>query len=582
MGLEGEGDYALANEWLSHATELFQREHPQCRCISMEWSVWSGAGMGQKLGRVDLLANQGISPIPVDAGIQEFLRLIDTPNLPTSLVITSRFGLLPTVTMTNRPPAHYRFIHSIPVYYPEIELVADCHVSPDLDPYLDDHKLHETRLFPAVMALEAMTEAAIVLMQKDSDSSTPQFHDVQFRQAIVVPSGQDSDSLVIRIAALADDQGQISLAIRSSTTNFQINHIEARCTLQSQGAMSGLEHVDLRQLPKDPIRPFSADESLYAHVLFQSGRFQRISGYQMIEARRCIGQLSKDGQTTWFGEALPQRCLLGDPGARDAALHGIQACIPHKTVIPVSVDKIECGLIRTEKPQRMLAIEVADHGQELVYDMIIFDHEGRPIETWHKLTLQVMGTPANLRINSPFLLIPFFERMVADELPEADLTLSIAAVAEAVRTTSVDSHHRPDGKPDPQNDRHQSASYSGVWRLSANSAKPIGCDLQMVSAKSTTDWEALLGEEGIKLAKMISQGVQESLDVAATRVWTAREAMKKAGFSALAPLTVDPDSSGLWVVFKSGPSKVFSSCVEASDISPNLCMAVALLIGENK
>ncbi len=58
-GLPGEADYGVANEWLTRLTERFQRRHPACRCLALEWSVWSGVGMGDRLGRVDALARRG-------------------------------------------------------------------------------------------------------------------------------------------------------------------------------------------------------------------------------------------------------------------------------------------------------------------------------------------------------------------------------------------------------------------------------------------------------------------------------------------------------------------------------------------
>ena len=54
-GLHGEADYALANEWLTALHRSWQADHPHCRCLAVEWSVWSGVGMGERLGRIDAL-----------------------------------------------------------------------------------------------------------------------------------------------------------------------------------------------------------------------------------------------------------------------------------------------------------------------------------------------------------------------------------------------------------------------------------------------------------------------------------------------------------------------------------------------
>src|SRR5688572_32285608 len=67
---------------------------------------------------------------------------------------------------------------------------------------------------------------------------------------------------------------------------------------------------------------------LYGRVLFHSGRFQRLSNYRALKATECSAEIMPDGTTTWFGRYLPGGLVLGDPGARDAAIHAVQACVP--------------------------------------------------------------------------------------------------------------------------------------------------------------------------------------------------------------------------------------------------------------
>src|SRR5439155_8706573 len=54
-GLQGEAHYALANELLARRTEELARRHPHWRCRALQWSVWSGVGMGERLGRLEQL-----------------------------------------------------------------------------------------------------------------------------------------------------------------------------------------------------------------------------------------------------------------------------------------------------------------------------------------------------------------------------------------------------------------------------------------------------------------------------------------------------------------------------------------------
>jgi len=120
-GLPGEADYAAANEWLRALTDRFQDDHPQCRCVTLEWSVWSGVGMGQRLGRVELLAQQGITPIPPDEGVRLLSALL-ARRLPSArILVTGRFGALPTLAFEHTNTPFVRFLEQARVFYPGIE-----------------------------------------------------------------------------------------------------------------------------------------------------------------------------------------------------------------------------------------------------------------------------------------------------------------------------------------------------------------------------------------------------------------------------------------------------------------------------
>jgi enediyne polyketide synthase len=82
---------------------------------------------------------------------------------------------------------------------------------------------------------------------------------------------------------------------------------------------------------------------LYGPILFQSGRFSRVEAYQRLQSDRSIARLRPPKQDQWFARHLSPELALGDSASRDAALHSIQACIPHKTILPVGVDRITAG-----------------------------------------------------------------------------------------------------------------------------------------------------------------------------------------------------------------------------------------------
>ena len=104
---------------------------------------------------------------------------------------------LPTITLEPRELPLLRFIDRPRVHYPGIELVADAELSADSDLYLADHLLDGDLLFPAVLGMEAMTQAAAALTGRAGAPVV--LEDVEFLRPIVVPP---DGTTTIRIAAL--------------------------------------------------------------------------------------------------------------------------------------------------------------------------------------------------------------------------------------------------------------------------------------------------------------------------------------------------------------------------------------------
>ena len=105
----------------------------------------------------------------------------------------------------------------------------------------------------------------------------------------------------------------------------------------------------------------------------------------------------------------------------------------------------------------------------------------------------------------------------------------------------------------------------------------VGCDLELVMTRPRVIWSDMLGVERFKLAEIISRETQETLDVAATRVWTAVECLKKAGAGMAAPLVFAGTSSNGWILLASGQLKIASGVVQTDGAKEEL--AIALLTG---
>ncbi|MFL6114890.1 MAG: SDR family NAD(P)-dependent oxidoreductase, partial [Catenulispora sp.] len=124
-GLRGEAHYATANDWMTEATLRFGQEHPRARAIALEWSVWSGTGMGEKLGVVSALMRDGITPIPTEDGITILRQVLADPAAPPVLVVCGRTSGLATLPIQRRELPLTRFVDRAIVHYPGVELVTE-------------------------------------------------------------------------------------------------------------------------------------------------------------------------------------------------------------------------------------------------------------------------------------------------------------------------------------------------------------------------------------------------------------------------------------------------------------------------
>lgn len=621
LGLPGEADYALANEWLARATEGFAAENPACRCLCLEWSVWSGVGMGERLGRLEALAREGIGAIPPEVGVDWLERLLSARNPPVSVVVAGRFGAPPTLTLPPRELPLQRFLERPRVHYPGVELVVEAEISEGTDPYLADHVFRGERLFPAVMGLEAMAQAARAVT---GEESLPVFEGVELARPVVVPA---EGSEILRLAALVrrgspPGERVVEVAVRCGATGFAVDHFRARCVFRAAGARvpegeggRAGRRIEAREAPawSEPASGGGAEmllrgAELYGGLLFQGGRFQRLEGYRRLLARECIADISADGATVWFARHLPSELVLGDPGVRDATLHGIQASIPHATVLPMAVDRLVVDRLSVRTPFRLAARERRREGDVFVYDVEVLDAEERVVERWEGLRLKAverLGSPPVWRVP---LLGPYVERRMQELLPGSPASvLLIREPGGRERNAETDPgsrqeasdrvltrllgiparvHRRPDGKPEVEGWRVSLAhagdlvlAVAGEGDLSGEKG-PLGCDLEPVAERSEVVWRDLLGAERWALAHELAARVGGDRQEAATRVWAAVECLKKAGAMDGAPLLLEQGTDGGeaaaegWQLLRAGDLVIGTLVVPVEDADAPLALAV--------
>ncbi|UQX05363.1 type I polyketide synthase [Streptomyces sp. RerS4] len=575
-GLRGEAHYATANEWLAAATEQVARDLPDCRALCLEWSVWSGVGMGEKLSVVESLAREGITPVTPDQGIEILLRLVRDPDAPVVSVVSGRTEGIETVRRELPPLPLLRFTGTPLVRYHGVELVTEVELNSGTDLYLTDHHLDGNLLLPAVLGMEAMVQVACAAIGRED---IPVIEDARFLRPILVPPNGAGR---IRVAATVTAADTVDVAIHAEETGFAAEHFRARLVFSGATAPDGEPDQVADGVPAAPLDP-AAD--LYGGVLFQGPRFQRLRRFHRAAARHVDADVAVDPGGNWFAGFLPGRLLLADPGMRDALMHGNQVCVPDATLLPSGIDRLHLLGAGTDVPSelRYCATERSRDGDTYVYDIAVRTADGTVVERWEGLTLHaVRKTDGQGPWVAP-LLGSYLERAL-EEVLSAQISVAVepdattpdgqpadrrAGTTTAIRravAAPVDVLHRPDGRPELADGRTVSAAHGlgltlGVAAAEGSDAS-VACDVEAVTGRTPEEWQGLLGPYA-PLAELVAKETGESADTAATRVWSAVECLRKAGAALDAPLTLAPAAKPHWVVFTSGAARIatFSTTV---------------------
>ncbi|GIF16417.1 type I polyketide synthase [Actinoplanes teichomyceticus] len=575
-GLHGEAHYATANHRLAQLTRELADRLPGCRTVCLEWSVWSGVGMGERLAVVETLTRQGIRAITPDQGVTILRRLLSDPDTPSVVVVTSRVDELDTLRYARRELPMLRFADRVLAHTPHVELICETDLNAGTDPYLADHELDGNLLFPAVLGLEGMAQVATALT---GHTGLPTFEQAEFPRPIVVPpQGQTA----IRIAATVTGDDTVQVAIRSAETGFAADHFRARLRWAEPPAQEPPANPgDATPVALDPAR------DLYGDTLFQGRRFQRLTRFLRAAAREVTAEVGVAGPDGWFSPYLPGELLLGDPGARDAFMHGNQVCVPDATLLPVAVDRLRPGRLGGSGPVRFHATERAQDGDTYIYDITVRALDGRVLERWEGLRLHAVRHRGAAGPWVPALLGSYLQRS-AEQLTGASLAVAVEpggtgdrAQRRAVTATALSRalgtpaqvRYRPDGRPEVDGGRTVSASHGAGVTLAVAGDGPLACDLEPVAARSDPDWRGLLGAH-TALARLLAADLAEPLDVAATRVWTAIECLHKAGLEPHAPLTALPAGSAGWAVLASGDLRIASVVTTLRDVPGPVVAAV--------
>ncbi|MEU4620103.1 SDR family NAD(P)-dependent oxidoreductase [Actinoplanes sp. NPDC023801] len=540
-GLSGQSEYCVANDWMRAELEQWAARHPRCRTHLLEWSVWEEHGMGVRLGTLDSLRQSGVTPIEPAAGCAALLDVLGDPDAPVTVLLTSRFPRLPTFAVDDAPAAlGLRFTESRRDLLPAVETTVESALSLGADPYLDDHRIDGAPVFPAVLGLEAMAQAVTVL---EGPRQRWSLRDLAFDAPITVP---ERGARTIRAAALAGGDG-VEVCLRDDTDGF--------ATVRFRGVAGTPE-------PEPPVvavpelaaaDPSEGAHPFYGSVLFHRGRFRRLLDYRRLSAFEVSAVVDARPEHRWFSDFHGDTLLLGDPGAHDATIHALLACVPHRRALPVRVERFTVwrpaeGLVLVE------AVEREHTADEYVYDVLVRDLAGRPLSRWTGLGLRAIG-PSGVAAYPAALVGPLLTRKLIE-----------CGMADDVDLTSGPPGREPVGGR--AGVREVTVRHHGCATLSLTALAPAPVGL---ACSDDDGLPASPDADADRVAAEIADKTGEPVEHAWQRVRTAADALPGD-----LPLRVEQVGGHGVVVLRRNGAQVLTARVPVAETGRPLTVAVAV------
>ena len=412
-GMQGNADYAWANDQLALEIESFSKDNPNCKCVTFEWSVWDETGMGVNLNSIEVLKGQGVWPIPIKNGIEVLKSVITDEKCSNGrFIVTGRFGKIPTLVYSRRKPIIGRFIANITNHVPNIEIVSEVNISLNDDIYLKNHVFDGQYVFPTVMILEGMAQ---VCQYINPINSLWTFENLKINKSIFIPKEGNN---IIRFIAVRISEQIIKVIVQSEDSNFEVACFEAEINLHNEVIKTiDIEVNDYKELQ------FDVSKKFYDDLLFHEGPFRRIISFSEINSLGSLSKAISNDEDEWFSSFLSEEKLLGDPGLNDAAIHCHQASRPHQRLLPTSSKSIIINPEKIEGPFFIKTVELREEANTTTIDVFVFNGKGQIKEIWNGLTLtQVSGTSFKGEWDYHFL-VPFIEYKIRHTTKKQNIKL---------------------------------------------------------------------------------------------------------------------------------------------------------------
>ena len=592
-GAAGQGAGSLASTALAEQARRLGPGLPECRILHVDWSG-------------------DVTPIPVQEASRLLLSLLASADAPPRVAIHGRVGVpAPPAPLKQAPQqvTRGRFVQEAGLHYPAIEFIADTRLSLPTDPYLADHRIDGLPVLPAVMGLEAMAQAASVLAGQFLRHAT----NVSMDAPVVIPPGPSGGQAVIRVCALRRADS-VEVVLRCDTDGFQVDHFRALFPLPGTARSAASPPADAASteirggtvngvpvpgLMHDGVPPAGAVDStdLYGPICFQTGRFRRIASLPEVTSRSCRALVRGGDDQPWFGAVagpVDAPLILGSPGLNDATLQVLQACLPHRRVLPAGCDSV---IVSGQEVRGAVQVLASRQPGTTSWNVTAVDATGQAIIAWTGLRLRAVGPLAQETAWHPSLLAVSLEGCATELGLDPALQVVILGTEPSATPANRDGDlpaGPPAGRPAAAEARSSArapwldaAAGSGLlagFDLTVRATRPVACQWTTtrplpVDAGPPIRWPS--GPDGragpglAGLGEQVRVKSRESRAAVAARLAVVAACLSAAGWRPETPLLLDDACEGAWIQIRAGQVTVACTIANMSGVPRPVAVAVA-------
>jgi enediyne polyketide synthase len=591
---------ALAASALAEQARRLRPSLPGCRILHADWP-WPGSS--DQIGVAELTR-----PRPLgldDATAAELNRLLlvllaDT-EAPGRVAMHGRLSES-AADSEPAPEIHGRFLETTRVYYPGVELVADTKFSPRTDPYLADHHIDGLMVLPLAIALEAMAQAASVL------AGRPLRHVAGARMdapVVLLPGDQET---TLRICALRRADA-VETVLRCAGSGFQVGHFRALFPLQPAAPPA-------QDSPEPAVAPRSGQEErterlgltvasagglvdgtdLYGPVFFQAGPFRRVAFLPELTSRSCSALIRGADDRPWFRPAglkaaddptsgTDEELVLGSPGLNDAVMHMLQACAPHRRMLPAGFEALTVSGTQVRGAVQVRAERQAGPGSG--WQVTAVDAAGHTVLAVSGMRLRDVGPLEPSAPWHPTLLAAALEGWAAEFGLDPALRVTVSC-----GQPGQDRQPRGDGVP--WLDASTGLGPLAGFQLTVRASMPVACywapvqagpagrrpgpvvPLPANSADGSTETTSRRNEnQPGQLTRQLRERTGEPPEVLAARMTAITACLAAAGRAAGTPLTLGPSRDAGWVQVEAGTATVACTITAIEGVRGPVVLALA-------